>query len=245
VGDGVLPDPAGELGVRTTGLVWAWLAAGLLTAIVVGLGVWVGQRLVADADPTILSAPSPSPSPAPALLSESTTTLPPATSAPPTPDPAPIAASPSPPPPTSPPPTPVIRAVGVEPLRLGMSQGAAKATGAIGGFEEGCTLGDPSELTAPLSPPLRGWATFNGGALTGLSVTGGAVTENGVAPGAPLRVALAAYAARFNVVETALEEMFEIWVFSPFGEEAPYDFVVDPATELIVSVDVPGLRLCE
>lgn len=140
----------------------------------------------------------------------------------------------------------VLTPTSLGPLQVGMSEADAAATGAIGAIGPGCELS--GTRAAPLaSGNLRGSAEFADGALGVITVTGGASTEEGAAVGDPLAVVEATYASGATVdVDRSVEEMFGIWLLTVITDDGGlYQMVVDPATESVSSMAVPGVAFCE
>ena len=169
--------------------------------------------------------------------------------------PPPTVTEPPPPPVTEPPPPPVtepppiqLDPQGLGPLRLGMSQSDALATGLIGETGSGCEFAGPNEVFGILLPPLDGGVNFSDGVLNQVSLHGGASTAQGATPGTPLAAASDAFAqAGFSVtLDTADEEVFQIWLgLVENNGEQMFSLVIDPESELVDSIDVPGTYFCD
>lgn len=81
-----------------------------------------------------------------------------------------------------------LRNNGIGPLKLGMARADAVATGWLSNRGLGCELASPRAITYELngsSAPaaITGFAEFNGGKLTNLTLTKGVRTKSGVVPG--------------------------------------------------------------
>jgi hypothetical protein len=150
---------------------------------------------------------------------------------------------------------PAVRAVmltpnGLGPLQLGMSEADAAGTGFVGEIGLGCELS--GSRFAPLTVPaaagaIDGAAEFAGGALEIISVTGGTTTEEGTAIGDSLATVEATYATGATVdVDRSVEDMFGIWVVTVIRDDGGvYQFIVNPTTESVVTMAVPGVSFCE
>jgi hypothetical protein len=142
--------------------------------------------------------------------------------------------------------TVVLTPSGLGPLQLGMSEADAAGTGFIGAIGPGCELS--GTRSAPLaSGEVRGSAEFAEGELGIISVTGGATTEEGTAIGDSLATVEATYATGATVdVDRSFEEMFGVWIVTVIrGDGGVYQLVVNPTTESVVTLAIPGASFCE
>ncbi|MDQ3462843.1 MAG: hypothetical protein M3471_07425 [Actinomycetota bacterium] len=146
--------------------------------------------------------------------------------------------------------TVVLTPSGLGPLQLGMSEADAAGTGFIGAIGPGCELS--GSRFAPLAVPaaagdIQGTAEFADGALGIISVTSGATTEEGTAIGDSLATVEATYATGATVdVDRSFEEMFGIWIVTVIrGDGGVYQLVVNPTTESVVTLAIPGASFCE
>ena len=242
-----VPEAVPENPTSTNAPLIVGIALALLAVIlIIGFLVFSGGG---DADSSALAA-----------TAKSTTSVPPtAVTKPPPPPitepPTPAVTEPPPPPVTEPPPPPVtapppiqLDPPGLGPLRLGMSQGEALATGLIGETGPACELAGPSEVYGRLLSPLDGAVNFSGGVLVQISLHGGASTAQGATPGTPLAAASDAFAqAGFSVtLDTTDEEVFQIWLgLVENNGEQMFSLVIDPESELVDSIDVPGTYFCD
>jgi hypothetical protein len=93
---------------------------------------------------------------------------------------------------------PVLRVDGIGPLRLGMTEAEAKATGWLSGKGTGCELGGlPLPVTYKLlgmraKPGIAGTVEFQGGKLRSMAFTKGVRTTFGVAVGISTTAAMVA-----------------------------------------------------
>ena len=207
------------------------IALALLAVIlIIGFLVFSGR---AESDSSALDA-----------TAKTTTSVPPPAVTEP---PPPSVTEPPPPPVTEPPPI-QLDPQGLGPLRLGMSQGDALATGLIGETGPGCEFAGPNEVFGILLPPLDGGVNFSDGLLNQVSLHGGASTAQGATPGTPLAAASDALSlAGFSVrIDPSFEENFQIWLGSvETNGEQVFSLVIDPESELVDSIDVPGTRFCD
>jgi hypothetical protein len=179
-----------------------------------------------------------------AATAKATTSVPP----PPVTEPPPPPVTEPPPPPVTEPPPIQLDPQGLGPLRLGMSQGDALATGLIGNLRPGCEIAGNGQEYGDLLPPLEGLVVFWDGGLVLVSLGFGASTAQGATPGTPLAVVSDAFArAGFSVrIDTSYEKMFEIWLGTVENNgEQVFTLVIDPESELVNSIDVPDTLFCE
>lgn len=181
-----------------------------------------------------------------AATAKSTPSLPPPAVTEPLPPP--VTEPPPPPPPVTAPPPIQLDPQGLGPLRLGMSQSDALATGLIGNLRPGCEIAGNGQEYGDLLSPLEGLVVFWDGGLVLVSLGFGASTAQGATPGTPLNVVSDAFTlAGFSVrIDTSYEQMFEIWLGTVENNgEQVFSLVIDPESELVNSIDVPDTLFCE
>ncbi len=78
-------------------------------------------------------------------------------------------------------------------------------------------------------------------------MTGGTTTEEGTAIGDTLATVEATYATGATVdVDRSVEDMFGIWVVTVIRDDGGvYQLIVNPTTESVVTMAVPGVSFCE
>lgn len=131
-----------------------------------------------------------------------------------------------------------------------MTEAAASDTNFIDTIGPGC---EPSgSRAALLSVPLAagdvtGSVDFLGGTLDSILVTTGVATREGVSVGDSLASLESVYdSGAAVVVDRTIEDIFEIWTVNvALDGGGSYGMVIDPATEMVTTLAVPAVPLCD
>lgn len=146
---------------------------------------------------------------------------------------------------------PVVRVDGIGPLRLGMTEAAARATGWLAGRTTGCELGGPPlpvvyRLTGPKAKPgIEGTVEFQRGKLRALAFTGGVRTTFGTVPGkTPVATMVSRYRAAGFGATPAFDSTFDgtFVTVTRFGLQRVGGFAEKAVVTL---VGVPYVPVCE
>lgn len=144
---------------------------------------------------------------------------------------------------------PFITRRGVGDVRLGMTLQQARQQGLVGGVRAGCELVSPRPYWARLRAPLRGTATFAGGApssrLAAFHVTGGARTARGVGPGSTRSQVERAYPGARRDFAAAGDPIQYFGLVAPPVAPRQFWFTLTARNGTVASVDVPRAEFCE
>lgn len=137
---------------------------------------------------------------------------------------------------------------GLGALTIGLSTSAASDTGLIGALGPGCELAGPGQQGAPLQGAVSGSATFDSGALSAISVRGGASTTAGITVGSSLADVQDAYGTDgYSVsVDDSTVDVFGITLVTITKDGQPaFGMTLDPATGLVTEMATPNIQFCE
>ncbi|MSO79999.1 MAG: hypothetical protein EXQ79_10425 [Acidimicrobiia bacterium] len=137
---------------------------------------------------------------------------------------------------------------GLGALTIGLSTSAASDTGLIGSIGPGCELAGTGQQAAPLQGGVNGSATFDAGALSAISVVGGASTAAGISVGSSLSDVQSAYSADgYSVsVDDSTVDIFGIRLVTVTKNGQPaFGMTLDPATNAVTGMATPSIQFCE
>ncbi|MGH9023556.1 MAG: hypothetical protein ACRDV9_10730, partial [Acidimicrobiia bacterium] len=132
-------------------------------------------------------------------------------------------------------------------LTIGMALEKAQSESLVTDVKPGCEAAGPGEKAAHIVAAEEGFATFNDGVLTRISLRKG-LTAEGIGLGATVDELKQAYSANgYNAtIDDSTLEVFGILLASVTkdGKEA-YGFLVDPDTQTIEELSAPNVGFCD